>query len=159
MSPVSLTQAAVKALTAQETGEIFLMLVTITHSSMPTPLYFVNNTVDIISRGQTYLGWPFQIALPDEREDALPQVQLQIDNVDRRIMEGVRLLATPATVALEIVLASSPDTLERGPFTFRLVNVEYTALLITATLAPEDVLNEPAMQHIFSPSTFPGLFP
>jgi hypothetical protein len=159
VSPIGLSSAAVKALTAQETGEVFLMLVTISQDDLADPLYFVNNTVDVTSRGNVYLGWPFQVALPDEREDALPTVQLQIDNVDRRIMEGVRLLSTPPSVVLEIVLADSPDTLERGPFTFRLVLVEYSALVITATLAPEDVLNEPAMQYSFTPANFPGLFP
>jgi Domain of unknown function (DUF1833) len=159
VSPISLTPPAVKALTAQETGEGFLHLVTIAHPSLVPSLYFVDNTVDIVSRGNTYLGWPFQVALPDEREDALPQVQLRIDNVDRRIMEGIRALTTTPIVTMEVVLASSPDTVERGPFSFRLAGVEYDALVITGTLAPEDVLNEPAMQYSFTPALFPGLFP
>jgi Domain of unknown function (DUF1833) len=159
VSPVALTSAAVKALTAQETGEVFLMLITIAHPSLVPSLYFVNDTVDLISRGNTYLGWPFQVALPDEREDALPQVQLRIDNVDRRIMEGIRMLTTTPTVTMEVVLASSPDTVERGPFNFRLAGIDYDALVITGTLAPEDVLNEPACQFSFTPALFPGLFP
>jgi hypothetical protein len=159
MSPRSLSSAAVRALTAQETGEAFLMLVTITHDDLAAPLYFANNTVDVTSRGHQFLGWPFEVALPDEREDALPTVQLRIDNVDRRIMEGIRGLLTAPTVLLEIVLASAPDIIEAGPFNFTLRGVEYDALVITGTLAPEDVLNEPAMQYSFTPDLFPGLFP
>jgi hypothetical protein len=158
VSPRSLSSAAVRALTAQETGEVFLMLVTITHDDI-APLYFANNTETITSRGHDYLGWPFQVALPDEREDAMPAVQLRIDNIDRRIMESIRGLSTAPAVALEVVLASAPDVVEAGPFAFTLRGVEYDALTITGTLAPEDVLNEPAMQFSFTPDLFPGLFP
>ena len=159
MSPRLLTSTARAALAAQETGEVFLQLVTITHDDLEPTLYFVNNTVDIVSRGTTYLGWPFQITLPDEREDTMPTVQLVIDNVDRRIMEGIRLLPSAPALALEVILASDPDTLEAGPFNFAVRGVEYDALIIQATLAPEDLLNEHAISHSFSPKDFPGLFP
>lgn len=159
MSPRALTPAAVRALTAQETGEVFLMLVTIAHPNLTPTLYFVNDTVDLVSRGNTFLGWPFQLALPEEREDSLPTVQLQIDNVDRQIMQGIRALTTAPTVTLEVVLASSPDTVEAGGFNFTLRGVDYDALVITGTLAPEDILNEPAVWQTFSPANFPGLFP
>ena len=158
MSPRILSAAAKAAITAQETPEVFLILCTIQHADMET-LYFARNTQDVISRGNTYWGWPFEIALPDETDDALPTPQLRIDNVDRRIMQGVRLLTTAPSVLLEVVLASTPDVVEAGPFPFTLRGVEYDALVITATLAPEDVLNEPAMQYRFTPQTTPGLFP
>ena len=159
MSPRPLSTTAIRALTAQETGEIFLSLITITHEDLAAPLYFVNNTENITSRGVEFLGWPFEIALPDEREDALPTVQIRIDNVDRRIMEGIRGLTTAPTVLLEVVLASAPDVIEAGPINFTLRCVEYDALVITGTLTPEDMLNEPAMQFSFTPALFPGLFP
>lgn len=158
MSPRVLSSAGVRALTAQETGEAFLRLVTITHPDFD-PLYVVNNTVNIWSRGHEFLAAGFDIALPDEREDAIPTVELRIENIDRRIMEHVRGLTTTPSVILEVVLASSPDTLEAGPFTFALRGVDYDALLIVGTLAPEDVLNEPAQQYSFTPDRFPGLFP
>ena len=159
MSPRALSPAAVRAHTAQETGEAFLMLVTIAHSDFAETLYFVNDTVDLVSRGNTYRGWPFQVTLPEEREDSLPTVQLQIDNVDRQIMQGIRALTTAPMVTLEVVLALSPDTVEAGPFHFTLRGVDYTALVITGTLAPEDILNEPFMQYSFTPEWFAGLLP
>jgi hypothetical protein len=158
MSPRLLTATARAALAAQETGEVFLQLITISHDLLVPPLYFVNNTVDIVSRGNTHLGWPFQITLPDERADTMPTVQLVIDNIDRRIMEGIRMLPSAPAVALEVILASDPDTLESGPFNFTVRGVEYDALLIQATVAPEDILNEPAIAYTFSPKDFPGLF-
>jgi Domain of unknown function (DUF1833) len=159
VSPRPLSVSALRAITAQETGEIFLILITITHDDLADPLYFVNNTENIMSRGHEFLGWPFELALPDEREDSLPSVQIRIDNVDRRILEGIRGLLTAPTVLLEIVLASVPDVVEAGPITFTLRGVDYDALVISGSLTPEDVLNEPAMQFSFTPALFPGLFP
>jgi len=97
--------------------------------------------------------------LPAEFDDQLPTVQLQIDNVDRRIMEGVRALTSAPAVTLEVVLASAPDTVEAGPFAFTLKAADYDALVISGTLAFEDVLNEPYPQYAFTPGSFPGLFP
>ena len=159
MSPRLLSATARAAISAQETGEVFLILITIAHAELTPTLYFVNNMENIVSRGNTYLGWPFQLALPEEREDTVPTVQLRIDNVDRRIMEGIRMLSDAPTVSLEVILASEPDTVEAGPFAFSLRGVEYDALIIQGTLSPEDILNEPAVAFTFSPRFFPGLFP
>ena len=157
--PRTLSSTAKQAIFAQETGEVFLMLITISHAALSPSLRFVGNTQDVVSRGDTYLGWPFRIALPAEFDDQLPTVQLQIDNVDRRIMEGVRALTSAPAVTLEVVLASAPDTVEAGPFAFTLKAADYDALVISGTLAFEDVLNEPYPQYAFTPGSFPGLFP
>ena len=135
------------------------MLVTISHEQLDPPLRFVSDIVNHVSRGDEYLGWPFRIALPAEKDDELSSVQIEIDNVDRRIMEGIRRLTTAPTVTLEVVLASQPDTLEAGPFVFALRATDYTAFSISGTLAYEDILNEPWPQYLMTPATDPGIFP
>jgi len=157
--PRALSATAKQAIHAQETGEVFLMLLTIAHASLTPSLRFANNTVDVTSRGNTYLGWPFQVVLPQEFDDQLPVVQIQIDNIDRRIMEGVRLLTSPPAVTLEVVLASAPDTVEAGPFAFTFKGCDYDSLVVSGTLLFEDVLNEPYPRYAFTPGLFPGLFP
>jgi hypothetical protein len=157
--PRTLSSAARTAIYAQQTGEVFLYLATIAHVDITPTLRFVNNTVSITSRGNVYEAWPFELTLPEEREDQMTQVQMAIDNIDRRIMEGLRLLTSAPSMTLEVVLASAPDTVEAGPFPFALRGVEYTALMINGTLSWEDTITEPAMQYEFSPRYFPGLFP
>lgn len=156
--PRTLSSPAKAAIFAQETGEVFLHLITISHALLVPSLRFVDNHVDITSRGNVYLGWPFEITLPAERDDAVPNVQIQIDNVDRRIIEGIRRLTSAPQITLEIILASSPDTVEAGPFDMKLRTIEYNALTITGTLAPEDVLAEPYPPFAYTPQYFPGLF-
>lgn len=154
----NLSAAAKQAIFAQETGEVFLHLLEISHDSIET-LRFVDNTEQIVSNGDTYLPYAFRIALPGEFDDQLPTVHLEIDNVDRVILEGIRALPSSPSIRMAVILASSPDTIEAGPFTFTLKAVDYDAMSISGTLAFEDTLNEPYPFVRFSPGLFPGIFP
>ena len=69
----TLSTAARRAIFEPETDEVFLVLLTITGVGLATPLRFVNNSSDVVSAGSTYLAYPFQISLPDEREDSPAQ--------------------------------------------------------------------------------------
>jgi hypothetical protein len=153
-----LSGPARQSIYAQETGEIWLHLLEIEHTAITT-LRFVDNTEQITSNGDIYLPYAFRIALPGEFDDQLPSVQLEIDNVDRQILEGIRALPSAPTIVLALILASSPDVIEAGPFRFTLKAVDYDAQTISGTLAFEDTLNEPYPAIRFTPNYFPGIFP
>lgn len=143
---------------AQETGEVFLFLLALSHTAIPT-LRFVNNTVDIISNGETYMAFPFDLTIPDDTADEIARVQLTIDNVDRRIVEAVRQIDTPAIFTLSVIRAAEPNVAVAGPYRCTLRNVGYTALSVTGDLHPfEDIQAEIFPQHSFDPANFPGLF-
>lgn len=151
----------VQSVNAQETNQVFLVLLLIDHSSLTEPIRIVNNFEDISSNGATYIGCPFAITFPSDLEDQLPAVTLSIDNVDRQIVAAVRNIDPtdgPATSEISVVLASSPDTIEVGPMSLTLREVSYDAALVTGTMQPEDILNEPYPGDIFSPGFYPGLF-
>ena len=154
----TLSQAARRAVNAQETDAVFLLLLTLDHEDLAEPIRVVNNTQDVASRGDTYIAYPFEITLPDEDPESVTRVTLRIDNVDREIVKNLRATTSPLSVGLEVVIAASPDTLEAGPFKMTLVSAEYDALTVTGELAFEDVLNEPFPGHSYVPSEYPGLF-
>ncbi len=154
----TLSMAARQAVNAQETNEVFLLLLTLDHEDLAEPIRVVNNTEDVTSRGMTFVAYPFEIALPDEDPESVARVSLRIDNVDREIVRNLRAIQAPLSVALEVVMASSPDTVEAGPFNMTLVAAEYDALTVTGELAFEDVLNEPFPGQSYVPSEYPGLF-
>jgi len=156
----SVSSALRQAVYSQQTEEVFLMLLEISHDDIgpPTSLYFVNNYEDIYSNGQTYTGWPFEIHLPGDFDDQLPSIQLSIGNVAREIVDEIRTLNTAPDITLSVVLASSPNTVEAGPFEMKLRNVNYDAMVISGDLQGEDILNEPFPGHFYTPGNFPGLF-
>ena len=59
----------VEAAYAQETGSVVLILATITHRELNTPLRIVNNTEAITSRGNEFVAFPFEAVLPTETDE------------------------------------------------------------------------------------------
>lgn len=142
---------------AQETGEAPLVLLTIDHPDLAAPIRVTSDAVDTVSRSETYVAFPFRVALPDDTEEAA-RAQLEIDNVDRQIVQALRSIASPPTVRLEVVLASTPDLVEAGPFDFQLEEARYDALVVSGELAFEPVLDLAVPGDSMSPGLFPGLF-
>jgi hypothetical protein len=155
---VTVSSRARTALFAQQTDEVFLPLLTITHASLATPIRVVHNPQNITSRGNLFVGYPFEMELPPQDPDQPPRLRIAIDNIDRDIVASLRALSTPPSVTLEVVLAATPDTVEAGPFVMTLTGVDYDALTVTGDLAAEDVLSEPYPGDSFTPAKFPGLF-
>ncbi len=158
----SLSTAAKAAIYGPQTGEVFLILLKISHASI-TSLYFVNNSANVTSTAdgtaQDYIAFPFLIDLPDDSDSNLPTVKLMIDNVDRSIMDEIRSTLTGApTITTWIVLASSPNTIERGPDIFTCRSVEYDQFAIEAELIYEDILNLQFPADSMNPNNFPGIF-
>ncbi len=154
----TLSTIAREAMFAQETDRVFLILLTITHPELAVTIRVVNNPENIVSRGDTFLAAGFTIALPDETDQGQPRVQLQVDNVDRAMVAALRSITVAPSVVLEVILASSPDTVEAGPFNFSLRSADYTAETILGELMYEDLLNEAFPAGSFDPSRFVGLF-
>lgn len=152
-----MTPAAVAALLAQNSDEVWLVLLTISHPQMST-VRVVNNTESIVSRGDAYEAFPFEIALPSDVADRLSAVQLRISNVDRRFVEAVRSLPTMPRVKLEVIAASRPDDVEVGPFEFEMSTANYDVDRIEATLTYEPVMHLAFPVGTFNPQQFPGLF-
>ena len=154
--PVSLTLR--QAVNAQETGEIFIVLLTISHEELEEPLYFSLDAVNTVSRGNPYLALPFNLTPPEESQDRPPAAKLSLDNIDRQLVALLRSISTPLTVKFEVVLVSAPDTVEAVWDGFELRNVTYNALTIQGDLTLESFLQEPFPAGTFSPAYFPGLF-
>ena len=154
----SISASSRQALYAPESGEAFLVLLTLSHTSLPQPIRVTSDAVTTTSRGNSFMPFPFDLVLPDDQENRSPRARLVIDNVDRQIVQAVRSLSTAPTALIEIVRAASPDTVEAQFVDFKLTNVTYDALRVEGDLTLEDFTAEPFPSAIFSPSLFPGLF-
>jgi hypothetical protein len=156
----TLSGAALQSAHAENTGEVWLVLLTIKHPNILDnggELYFVNDMQNLVAGAKTYIGFPFQIDLPGEDQDQPTIGRLRIDNVDRLIVSTLRELASPPTVDIEVVLASSPTVVEVGFYDMTLRNVTFDALYVEGTLTIESIYVEPITLEM-TPSRFPGLF-
>lgn len=153
----TLSGTALSSTHAQETGEVWLVLLTIAHSSLPTPIRVVNNNEDITSRGNIYQAFPFDIVMPGQDPDSLPKAKLRFDNVDRTAIATIRSIESAPTVTIEVILASQPNNVEISFPNLTLRNVQYDASVIEGELLFENLFSEP-ITYTMTPSRFPGLF-
>lgn len=141
-----------------DTTDVILVLLTISHSDLSSPIRVVNNTENITSRGNEFIGYPFDVILPDNRDDAPPRAQLTIDNVSREIAQAIRTISSRATIEIEVIRASDPDTVEHDFPNFQLDNVTWNALTVSGELVLENLTQEPFPARNFTPADFPGVF-
>lgn len=153
-----MSAAAIAALNAPETDEVFLLLLELNEASLLEPIRYVHDHSNITSRGNVYYASYFDIELPTERPDSIDTARITVDNVDRNIVTAIRTASGRPTARVELILASDPDTVEAGPFDFELQSAEYDALTVSGTLAYDDVVEIRGPLHLRSPHWFPDLF-
>lgn len=154
----SLSQNTLQALFAAETGEAFLILLSLAHEDLVEPIRVTSDAVETVSLGRIFTPYPFDLFLPDEKDNQSPRARLRLDNISREIVAAIRSISTSPTVLMEIVRAQDPDAIEASFPDFRFTNVTYDALTVEGDLSIEDFTAEPYPARVFSPGDFPGLF-
>lgn len=168
--PRAVSTAARSAINAQETDEVFILALEISNELNPSQPIRVCldsenlnskltvDSVDTYASGVDFAGGYFAIELPEEAGEELNTVSVSIDNVDRKIVEAIRQASEKPSVRMWVVLRSSPDVVEAGPYYMVLENAEYNVNFVTGELAFEDITNRRYPAHDFTPSLAPGLF-
>ena len=157
-----------RTLTAQESGEIAALLLTITHSSTDHVYRFSTDPTQRLStdpliygtqsRGDDFYYVPAKAQLPDEMDKAPPRSRLILPNIDRSLIPLVRSITTPPKVKIEGILVSDPDIVEFEVAEMDMINVEYDADKLTFELAIDALVTESFPSGSFDPASFPGLF-
>ena len=149
--------ANIPAALASYSEVAWLALLTITAPGEP-PLYVVNNSEPIVSRGITFAPYPFSIVLPTDDTESLPSVRLTIANLDAAIVQYVRQAPEPPSIVVEVVRSQYPDVVEKSLSFLRLGSVSYDAMQLTGTLNVDNFLTQRFPAEGFVPSLYPGLF-
>ncbi len=154
----TLSSADIQAMNAAQTGQAYLCLITISHPALPTPITVTSDAVPTVSNGETFAPFPFMFQIPDDRSDQLPVGKLTIDNIDLSIITALRMIGNvPATCLMQIVLGSSPSTIE-AQWTMNIRNVNWDASQVTMDLRFDEILDEPFPGDLVTPSTLPAVF-
>jgi len=152
---------------AQETEEVFVLLLEVSTAGEPIRVALDSENLDTKltvdgtdthDPAVTFAGGYFGIELPEEAGENISTVRVSIDNVDRAIVAAIRSANTPPDCNMWVVLRSSPDVVEAGPYYLTLESASYDAMTVTGELAFEDVTNRRYPAHEYTPSNTPGLF-
>jgi len=122
------------------------------------PIRLARRSIDLTSNGDVYTAFPFQVHLPQQREGEPPSVQLQIDIVDNTIMAAVRSISSAPTVQIQVVMVSSPNTVEFDSGNMTLNNLSANEFSLSGALSYEETLDEAYPGEYITPANFPGGF-
>ena len=142
---------------SRETEQVFVLLLELSHPGIE-PVRMALNNEPVVHNGDEYLAAHFETDLPQDTNRPA-RVRVRIANVDRRLAGFVReQLTEPARVKISVVLASSPDMIEAGPFEMTLRNVSMDAMYVEGDLQNEDYLNTAVPALRTTPELFPGMY-
>lgn len=156
--PRPFSPAARAAIHGPATNEALIPLVTITHAPTGDVFRVCANTEKIVSRGQEFSPFAFQITLPVESGEEMGGVQFVLDNTTLLLVDMLRRITEPAQFVLELVLASAPDYVEYTIADLLLREVTWDASKISGKLMLDDVLNQHFPKDSYDPVQYAGLF-
>lgn len=164
MPNTNLTPAAKSAMTAPETDEVLLNLLTISYNGQDI-LRVTDNKEAVQSNGNDYVPCGFSIILPDQTSDGNKTCRLQIDNTDISIYRAIKSAVIQSrnekkeiTCTAAVIMASEPDNYIEGPLSFILRNINADVNSITGDLYDSYMHDKKFTILTYNPNDFPGLF-
>lgn len=139
------------------TGE--LVFLELSSPSMGAPLLLVNDTQNWVSNGVEYVGFPFDIKLPDDTAGTASRAQLVVDNVGRAITQDLEGLAPGEIIMAKISISdrSDPNVIERTWY-MPMSNVSVNPSQAVAQVGVDYLTRQRAVRKVFNPFTSPGIF-
>lgn len=110
------------------------------------------------SNGVDYIGFPFDVQLPDDTPGQSPRARIVIDNVGRSITEDLERLQPGEVVRARLMVTdrADPNTYARV-YRLPLTNVETTMQQVTAHCSIDPLLRQQAVLLRFDAFLAPGL--
>lgn len=155
-----------KAVNSQTTDEIFVILLTLKHTSLTQDIcissdnksLLTNGLRGTVSNGVEYTYLPFKLTLPNLQDGTIPACKISIDNIDRAITAALSSILSPPAIEVRIALASDPDVIEYVLTGMKLNDIVSDRMTIEGEFSTEYFVSEPYPSVRFTPSRFPGLF-
>lgn len=157
----ALSLGAMQALFAENTDEVFVYAIRLSHSDWLDDTYLIADSDDMTYNGNVYKAFTFEVSLLPQREGGVPSVALSIDNTSLELIEFLRSVESDVSVDLSLFRRSpnGANTLEIGPVALKTSKFTADVSRISVTLSMSvDYLNEPATKDRFTPANAPGLF-
>lgn len=163
----TLSSTALQSIFAQETDEVWITLLEISHPDLASDLYISSDPTTTLGSGeygttsnsQDYTFLPFSLTLAPQNENLIARARLTIDNVSRDLIAAViEASNSPPVVNIKIVLASDPDTVEFQFLSLNMNNVNADATTLEADLFPKILQGEAFPSESFTFADFPGLY-
>lgn len=157
--PTAYSAAWRRTVNALSAAERPLLLLEITHADLAEPIRVVNDSQDLTSNGELFVGLAFHAELPSDLEQGMPRARLVVDNVGKELVGWLEASngGQGARCRMLQMLRSDPDTIE-WEVTLDLTNLIVTPMTVSGDLGYDDLLNRAGIPFTYRPETAPGLF-
>lgn len=146
-------------LLATSADEPMLELAEITHKDLAVPIRVVNDTIDIVVNGETFIACPFILSRPDDVDQQTPTAKIGVDNIGRELTQWLESSngGKGAKLRMMAVMRSSPDVVEFD-MTMDLTGLSINNQTVDGNLGFQNTLMQPAVTKRYDPISSPGLF-
>lgn len=141
-------------------GVVVLTLLTFEHASLPSTLRFVNSSVtNVVSRGNPYMAFPFDVIFAPERFGEVPVAQLTIGNVTGEIFNALQALRPSPMITIELVTEDELDTVQYSNTDFEIGSMVLEGVsTLTMELAVSRIFSLPFPGINMDAQNVPGIF-
>ena len=138
--------------------DVVLTALEISHPDLDAPVRVVNDAVDRVIAGETYVALRFDARLADDVEGRVPRAELVVDNVGRPITQWIEAAGggAGATVRAMQVVAGVDEV--EWEVTVKAAEVHVGQTQIRIALGYEFLLGRRAVRLRHDPETSPGIF-
>lgn len=157
--PRDYSPSARRNLLATSADEPFLVAIEISHPDLTVPARFVNDSQNVTIAGAEFFATAFNLVLPDDQQDQVPQARLEVDNIGRELTQWLEVSqgGKGAKCRMMQVLRSQPDVIEFD-MTLDLSELAITNEVVSGALGFKNTLMQSAVTVRYDPSTAPGLW-
>lgn len=156
--PNDLNQSLINQMLRPNSPDAFLTLVTMTHPVWPEPIRLVDNSSNVLSRGQVFTAFPFKITLPADDGETAREATIILDNTSLEIIAKLRQVTNEISVKLEMIISSIPNEVQIAVEDLSIRNISYNANTISARLAMDNFLQTEMTSEKYTPAKFRGIF-
>lgn len=169
-----LSQAIREAYASAPAGVIIYHTIELRHPAFDFPIRVVRDHVDLsatlelnapANAGQLveFIAFAFDFSKPEVNAIGIPQITIDIDNVDRSIVANIEAaMATTDLVQVtyrEFVSTDLSAPQNNPPLTMTIMSVTATALRVTAVASFPNLMNIRFPKTEYDTTVFPGLAP
>lgn len=140
--------------------ESLKVLIEITHPLLSEPVRVINDNCDLISKGNTFIAYPFDFKRAPDIENELPKGRITFSNVGRSFIKWLEESYGASDADLRILFArrSTPDVYE-NEFPCKITSTSITPELITIDIVIlANKLIQRGIRFNFNTERNPGLF-
>ena len=128
----------------------------IDHPAIAAPVRAVNDTIDHVIDGHTYVALRFNARLADDVDGQAPQAELSMDNVGAALTQWVEVSGGGVGATVEVMQVAAGRV--QWAVQLDVVGMTVTSEQVTARLGFDPMLSRPAVQLRHDPHLSPGLF-